>query len=50
MQKKLIQTIFLLSSSDVSVNPGPNQPKYPCVDCGHGVKHNNKAISCDILE
>ena len=36
----------LLLSGQIEINPGPRAPKYPCGECGKGVRWG-KSIACD---
>ena len=39
----------ICQSSDIELNPGPRQPKFPCGDCGKAVtwSRTRKSIACD---
>ena len=38
--------LLLVISGNVELNPGPQAPEYPCVECGDAVAINS--IACDI--
>ena len=46
----ILQTLLLLMSGDISPNPGPRTPKYPCGVCRKAVKWGQDAVRCDHCE
>ena len=44
---KTLPVTFLLLSGDISPNPGPRKPKYPCGLCKYAVGATQRAIQCD---
>ena len=45
----ILQTLLLMSG-DISPNPGPRTPKYPCGVCQKAVKWGQDAVRCDHCE
>ena len=39
--------LILLLANDIAVNPGPYQPKFPCVICKKAAKYGQHAIECE---
>jgi hypothetical protein len=39
--------IIIMKSSDVELNPGPRQPKYPCQICHKAVTWKTRGVACD---
>jgi hypothetical protein len=43
----LYLVFLVLQSGDLELNPGPQAPKYPCMECGKAVRGNQYALQCD---
>ena len=39
--------LLLMQAGDLHPNPGPYQPKFPCVICEKAAKWNQRAVCCD---
>jgi hypothetical protein len=42
-----LSLIIIMMSSDVELNPGPRQPKYPCQICHKAVTWKTRGVACD---
>lgn len=45
-----ISFLVIMQSGDLHPNPGPYQPKFPCVICTRAAKWNQRAVCCDQCE